>query len=226
MTSYEDKVKKGSDLRVEINDVHHARYGALKNIFKEFFQMAPSDFKRLVDLKHYDGGYPSPDSLPRRESLAKYVSSMLTLQDFVGDESLKRALAARGIEVKINSSLTPRTINEVTQNMDSKVYDKVTNASKVSGFKLEDFKDTREMLKALIAEGDSIQTTICSLADEIKIDLGEAAEKEDKILKSNFVKAVSIEAKRGRKNFHDTIEKSLERVENMEKSLEIFSKDV
>lgn len=226
MTSYEDKVKKGSDIRVEINDVHYARYGALKNIFKGFFQMAPSDFKRLVDLKHYDGGYPSPDSPPRRESLAKYVSSMLTLQDFVGDDSLKRALAARGIEVKINSSLASRTINEAMQNMDSKLYDSVTNGSKISGFRPEDFKDTREMLKALISEADSVQGTICSLADEIKVELGEAAEKEDKILKSNFVKAVSIEAKRGRKNFHDTIEKSLERVENMEKSLEIFSKDV
>lgn len=221
--NYEQLLNEGARVRDEIDTIYRPQYDAVKKLFADVFEangFTGKDIKHLADLIYYTGGYPSENSPPRVEVFGDLVASALKLGEHSGHDVLKRYLASKGVQVTFSTialrdvSITPERKTLLESCAVSYPPEKTTVS-------------TRDLLQDLIERTQKLQSEICSLADEVKIELAEKAEKEHEIKKGNFVRAVKIKAislSKDRDKMMEALEKIQDNIHNMETALEPLSK--
>lgn len=122
---------------------------------KELKKKFGKAFKKLVDLRHYSGGYPKPESPAKLDVLADAVECALKYFDFMQIRDFRDRLEERGIFIDDSRTMTLE----------------------------DDFPDINagswENLRDMVLEGAECQKKICDSTDEITVDVFENDIPED-----------------------------------------------
>lgn len=191
--SYVDLVSENAETRLHLDSVLHRRYGRMKKIFETIFPFKGKFLKLAVDLKYYQGGYPSETSPPRSEALADHVASCLHVLELLGEDQFKQLLAQRGIQVTVQSNPI------YAEPLGSDAREIVGTEWVEAELPGQPGRDRLAILKTLFETGLTLQREICQEADTIKIDGANAAKDRFKIEKPNFIKAVRLGAMQRRR---------------------------
>ena len=106
-------------------------------------------FKKVVDYHHYQGGWPTPDSPAKLETLAENVEYALKYLDFAQIREFRDRLEAHGIFIDDTKS---KTLKDDYPNLNEKTW---------------------QNLRDMLDDGSACQGKICNTADEIKINIFE-----------------------------------------------------
>lgn len=214
---YEDLVEECVETRTYIDDILHPRYSELKKAFESLFNLDAKVFKRVNDLIYYQGGYPSENSPAKAEALADDIASALMVFDFIGNSQLKRLLEKRGININISSNPLLLTLN-----IPDEKWNEVIGVLGVGYVTHEEKRNSLEILQQMIKEAQDLQGQICSKADSIKIEGAEIAEKDHKVDKPNFLKAVQLGSflrRKGSEKAREKIDAVLEQADSLHDAL-------
>lgn len=221
-------VQECTDIRRDLNENWWKKMRTLSNIFKLMFEReSNNEFKFLNDLFYYQGGYPTPNTPPKMQSLVESFATMLKFFTYSGNEdAFKHYLEAYGINAEIINT------DECLKN------DKIANFNKVrvryeTLFNEPMPMNKKDLFNKMISMGQSLQHTICVLADLIKLDAADKIKTECNISKQNFINAISINVTKSKlleKNAN--LDKVIKKVDDRKQfsteiveSVSIFEKD-
>lgn len=193
---YEDKITEGAEKKRDLDVVLVSAFRNLKAAFTLVFgdqNMSGSDFKRLSDFQYYQGGYPSPTTLPKESNVAFQVSNAVRLEELVGKDNFWKYCSQHGVTVDTSLKL-PREMPILSKEDEKKLKDAWYGA----GFDYAIPESRDGVLRALLEKAQKLQAEICETNDFVK-ELAEVVEEEFKIKKGNFMKAVNLAALRLKK---------------------------
>ena len=212
--NYEKLVAESSETRRDIDIILHPQFNALKKIFELLYPgYKKSDFKRLSDLVYYQGGWPSPTTPPKEETLADTIAAALKLEEAIDRDVLVKLLKQRGVSVTLIDVPPPNEYNLSSE--EEETLKQCIGEADVEGVFP---KERNEGLKKLIERAQELQAEICQQADLIKVDAAAVAEEKYKIKKPNFVKAVglgSVKLRAGEDKMAEKLKKMLDGVDNV-----------
>lgn len=216
---YEDKLQKSSETRWTLNEEYHPIMKKLSTMFKLVFSEKPKIFKFVKDAIYYKGGYPKPDSPPRLDVFVENFAKLYLYYDRLGlSNEINEKLRAHGINANMVSEQDnfPFDMSSDQFSEFSKLWKEVFNETAIP-------VESNTIFRTLIEEGVSLQSTICQLADTIKIDDANEVEENCEIKRPHYVKAVNLKYKTLKNKpldkDLDTIKKNIESIEN---SIEVF----
>lgn len=231
ITTYEDEVIGTAEVKHELDIVVHPQLKRCGKAFKKVFEsqgpFTASDFKLVADAVR--GSSPNPDDESEEETASKIerlaykfanVAKLLKLLD---NETLERLMYTLGVTISVMSPLD-ESKPIVFGDDDEKEFTKLLRGSAIDGRP----KTNVELLEALVKRTNELQ----DIVDENKgmID-NVAGHVEDKfeIKKSNFKKAVTLEAVALTKSHEKMLEKAkkvFDNIENLERALDPISKQL
>lgn len=188
------QLERGILIREELNEVLWKRYEDLSIVFAAIFREEKGVLKQISDLNYYQGGYPSPSSPPRIESVFKRIGIASLFFDELGRlDEFNTILADYGYEIKRFKGAN-RRVRTSTAWLNAHA----TKAFKRLGMTGKDLKGSpRVVLARFLALTYDLQAEICGKADEIKITLYNQAKLEvPRLGKPGFVGAVAAVANR------------------------------
>jgi len=199
--TYEDYILNAAEIRRDLDEVIHPMMRGLKKAFSILFQEANlrgGDFKRLSDMKYYQGGWPSPNTPPRESNLASQVAALIKLENLAGTETFAKFLSQEGIKVSVESTVGDNI--QLNRDEAEDLEKALSSAGLNHTMCFEGTSATRsKILPILIEKAQHLQKEICEQSDLITVDAAEHVESAFKIKKGNFIKAVNLMATKLRK---------------------------
>ena len=190
------KIQEGSEIRKELNNVHHKRMNDITKIFSIVFNKDPNEFIYAKNILYYKGGFPSETTLPRAETLANNIANAYIILSYIGmSKELDHYLNKRGITISFNSNFTyvnyfKTIISDPDQN--SKLKKALKLWKKLFNIPFE--YEPQKIIRTLMNEACEEQKIICALADEIKIEKGTEVKNECEIMDvSNYTNLVNFQ---------------------------------
>jgi hypothetical protein len=167
-------VKKAIDVRAQISEIYKQYDGLAKSAVLSA-QIPRTDFKRAVDAIHYlGGGWPTPNTKGRMESLLDNFAGMYRVLEFIGrGDMITNYLAGHGMTITLDPAMAiqdgPLAPNDVLL---------LNREYNLMAFGIYHPKTVRELVSQLVDAAEMLQTDICKLADMIKDDLRPNAQRE------------------------------------------------
>lgn len=189
--TYEDYVLRSGEAKRDLEVVYNPIFKHLKTAFSIMFSsedFSGADFKRLSDMRYYQGGYPSPNTPPKEHALARQVAAIITLEDCVEKREFVAFLGTMGISCEQKK---PVSADYLVSKDDEK---KLREAWEGAGIDKEIPTDRKEALKLMLDRAQNLQKEICEVSDSIRVNAAEEVEDKFKIRKPAFLKAVSLTA--------------------------------
>ncbi len=177
-----ERVKICSKIRAKINTVLHSRMGKLALLYEYITGDERSNFKMTKDMLYYVGGWPSENTPPRMESIVKRISGLLRVLTYI-DRSGKFEKYCReyGITITLDNPMSIVT--------DESKLNRLVNKEFPGEF---DGLDSNQIVSKAFDMGITLQSEICALADEIKVENGAEILIECGVSPSSFSKSVNI----------------------------------
>lgn len=194
--------------------IHRPLLSHARSVFEKRFGVRGAVYNMLKDFKYYTGGWPSEDSPPRFDAFAEKTGLIIAWLHAIGrGDELNRFYSNYGIRVEVTDPIDLATV------ADEKKFDKALH--RYYGSRAEELlnMDPQELACHLIDIGCDAQRDICNIADAIKIDIGEAVEKDHKISVSKFRDLVRLKSTI---NLGKSGEKIVEKIENEEEQYNIL----
>lgn len=210
--TYEHVVDDCAKTRSYLDIILHPMYSELKKAFEIIFAQhgfSGKDLKRLVDMVHYQGGYPSENSPPKEVELADIVASVIKMEQVLGRKNFVDYLAERGISVRVTVPLPLDETYHLTVEEDQEVVQRLA----ASGHSEPLPTTLVRALAQLVEWGNALQTEICGMSDSVKIDAAAEVEEKFNIKKSSFMTAVKLASLKLSKDEDKMNEKLLEYLE-------------
>lgn len=222
-STIEKEFEEAVEIRKELNDIHWKDYEALKVTFAALFGEDAKALKLVSDMNYYTGGYPSESSPPKIDVLLGNVGTVARYFNLVGRlEEMNRILGGYGFRLERLSGADDPKMSSDALDSSKKVKKAMNRAYETFGFNA-DGKSPREMVEWFLDQTHGLQHTICTMADEIKIDIFDSVEKklEKKLDKSGFNTTVNAVANRRlreerQKDTNPVTAKALEKSEVLE----------
>lgn len=217
--TYEDYVIEAGEAKRDLDVVLTPIFRHLKAAFGLMFLndgMSGTDFKRLSDMKYYQGGYPSQSSPPKEYAMAVAVANLLKMEEGLGTRNLASFLGALGIRVEVMNPISP---NYTLSTEDEK---KLRSAWEGAGIDREIPTDKPEALELMLDRAQNIQSEICESSDSFRVEAASEVEDKFKIKKPNFMKAVNLQAiklKRGPGIMGEKLDDVVDDMENLDSAL-------
>lgn len=211
---YEKKLDESAKIRLELNDVYRNKMSELVAMFNYIF---PDDkkeiYKLLKDMLYYQGGYPSENTPPKLDILLERFVNVYRFYKFLGIDKIDNYLSSFGINIQY----TPIDDGEIEPNKSFQdAWDYLFPNKKILTSK-------REILKHILDKGMELQSEICKKSDTIKITIAKQIEKECKIKKPHFVKAVNLKYKEIKsKDLNKDLNKIEENINSTINSISVF----
>jgi hypothetical protein len=214
---FKKTLEESAAIRVDIDTNLHPEMSKLSKMFSLVFpEEKKKNFKFIKDMIYYQGGYPNPNSPPRIESLLEKFADVYKFFSFINKENeIKSFLSKFGIEINMKIDMSN---DDFVPNDDFKtLWNQVFENEPIP-------RNTRDVFKALLDQGTSLQSEICNEADKIKIDNAKLVEEQCKIKKKHFIKSTKIKARELRnKDITKEIEKFNEDLNQAEESISFFN---
>jgi hypothetical protein len=213
-----EEFEQAVGIRKELNQVHWKDFNRLAIVFASVFKVPEKDLKLLSDMNYYRGGYPAEESPARLDALFWKAGTVARYWHELGRlDEVNQALSFYGMEIRPVEGYTWLEATDEDLGSTRKVT-KAHDRALQMGFRLG--ATVRDTLQWFLDATHGLQGTICSMADEIKINLFEQVnEKLDGAIdKGGFATAVNLVAKKRhqeetRKDVNPTVAKALEKSE-------------
>lgn len=196
----EDVLEEASAIRHHLNEELWVDYRKQQKLFNSLFGAPGSDLKLLVDMIHYQGGYPSPKSPPRHESMGRRFGEAFRLLWLVGRHGdLNQHLEKFGLKVVVTD---PKKLALPLQS--KRIPPKFEEWLQKNKRRPPKEWTTKSVLLWFIRYCDKLQTEICGKANIIKHQLyPEAAKKAgEKLSKADFRETVGLKYRANLVNDH------------------------
>jgi hypothetical protein len=217
---YKEELEKCAKIRHEINEEHWKDMDDLKCLFKQIFEERDdNDYILIKNLRYYQGGYPSENTPSRLHSmLDKFIKAILYYY-FLGNTDASDYLKAAGIEIKVSKPIDNLKID--VKKLPAWFQEKWSDQIK------EDIPDnTKEFFDVLLTQGEQVQSIICNLADEIKVNEAPKVEEQCKVKKPHFINSVNMKYKKMMKRKIDKdIGKQEDNINSITRSLEVLKEE-
>ncbi len=222
---YEEKLQKSSETRWTLNEDLHPIMKKLATMFKLVFNEKPKFFKFVKDALYYKGGYPKEDSPARLDVFVENFAKLYLYYAKLGlTKEIDEKLNLYGLKTNLIEEITNEDYDVSKESFSefSKLWYEIFNDKNIPS-KTDIPTKSNEILKILVDEGLSLQSTICQLADTIKIDDANEVEQNCEIKRPHYVKAVNLKYKTLKnKPLDKDIENIKKNIESIENSIEVF----
>jgi hypothetical protein len=203
----EKKLVKVTDesvgIRIDINENYHPVMSKLRKLFNLSTFKKPKFFKILNDFVYYKGGYPRPDSPPKLNDFLDIFGNIFQLYKFLGNESEINQILEDNYGIKV-SVVSSSDLDEPLEIMKLKKFQKLWSQVFDEEY---DGQSKKEIIEKLVDRGQDLQSTICKLADQIKIDNAKEVEEKCEVKKSIFIPIVNLKSNYVRSGNDDVFEK-------------------
>jgi hypothetical protein len=201
------QINKAAEIRNEISN-HYKEYKNVTDLITFASGISHNDFKKSVDAIHYLGGrFPSPNSKGRLESLLDDLVGIVKVLKFIDmDSCINEHLSQYGISISIKPEHEIKDFK--LSNDDIKYIKSVCH-------KFSDCKTLKELFISAFSECDNIQTTICTKADTIKLDIKQTVMTNTHIESHEFSRLIDFTKKVKLDKEHKADETHINNVKSM-----------
>jgi hypothetical protein len=157
-----------AEIRKELNEVHWKRFSRIASVFSRIFSRDKHLMKLLSDLMYYRGGWPTPTTKPRYESLGNHIGEAFTMLHAIDEDGpLQEHLRNKfGIEITVTDA---KKHTLVASKPSGSGYNKYVKEAGLEGM-IDYNQPADKILRTLVSECNVLQKVICGEADKIKID--------------------------------------------------------
>lgn len=214
-----NRIKDAIQLRNEINE-EYLEYRKFASLACQAVGLEPYDFKRAVDgVYYFGGGWPSPKSKGRLESLLDNFVNVYMILDFAGmGDMVTDHLAKYGMTISMNPENKLKDA-ELSGNEQLYIRQKLLEIS--SDFSDHTFTTLSELVLCSIMNCVEIQGTICKLADECK-EVSAGAQNDLEVEDQEFKRLFNL-SKNDLRGTEKAIESNVEMNRKIKRSLKSFS---
>lgn len=210
------------DIKAKISE-EYVDYNLIKEFVAEELDTKKGDFKRAVDAIHYlGGGYPNETSKGRMEALLDNFAGMYRVLHLIGRGDLVEThLSQYGISVKLTAA---DELNEVVnESFVHKLNKSMTNEDNIVRFDTTNLT-RKQVLSKLVDICDEIQTTICGLADEVRLVHKEKLKNETDMTNEEYSRIIRLGQLISKRKMLKAAEKFSEMDESFEGLETLFKK--
>ena len=225
-----ENVEKCGKIRLEINDVHHKEMNLIAQIYQAVFNRDSGEFRYAKDILYYKGGWPSEHTPARAESLAKHIFQSYLILSYIDQETeLVDFLKEYGLSLTLiegkESFYKKNLVGDCQWKLDGNRRAKVHQVWEELFPKDEIPSRPKQLLSFIMKKAMEKQKVICTLADQIKLEVAPVVEDQCNIKRKNFMDTVSMESRRQKdRDVSNDIIKKKDDATNAMETMNVFEK--